>query len=135
MACLKNCVGFLGNVSHVRRQNHIFERAQRVIDGQGLGLENVERGPSNAPGAKDVNQRVFVDQRTPSGIHEACGRFHQRELPRRNDAVSAVRKTQMQRDHIALSEQIVERRVGRSRRGGLFRGEIRRSRPARCIPT
>ena len=97
----------------MRRQDHVGQSAQRGLEGVPLGLgldrEHVESSPRDVAGEDVLPQCDVVDDHAARGVDEHRARPHLRELLGAEEARVAGPAVDVERDHVGLLEQLVER--------------------------
>ncbi len=86
----------------VRRQDHIVQLEQRIVERQRLDLEDIEAGAGDPPLAQRGRQRRLVDQLAPADVDEVRRRLHQRQLRRADQAAGRVGQPAVQADEVRL---------------------------------
>jgi hypothetical protein len=93
----------------VRREDHALELAERRVGGERLDREHVQRRATDALLFDRLRQRYGVYQLTARRVHEHRGGLHELEPRGVDQVVRLLRVGHVQRDHVRLAQQLVER--------------------------
>jgi hypothetical protein len=97
-------VKFAGNVSDMRRRNHVILLSQRVILRKRLNVKNVYCCAGDLSATYGIDKCGFVNDRSSRSIHKASGRFHEAELVLTHQASRPIAHDEMNRQKIGLSK-------------------------------
>ena len=94
--------------AEVRGDDDLVEGEQRRV-GARLGREDVEPRPGDRPGREGLREGVLVEQAAAGGVDDPHRRLAQRQLlaPDQPDGLGGL--GQVDRDEVALAQQLVER--------------------------
>ena len=101
----------------MRRQDHIRQLAQRMIDRQRLGVEDVEPGAGDPIFLQRLDQRGSSTQRPARGVDQISGRLHLRQFMRADQSARARAQHEVHGDEVGVAKQLFFRRVRRPPRG------------------
>ena len=90
----------------VRGEDHVGEVPERMIGGQRLDLEDVERRPGEPAGAEGVDQVVEHDDRAPADVDQVAGRPQVGQRLRVEQAGGLGRLGRGDDDEVAPAEQL-----------------------------
>src|SRR6476660_1997006 len=100
-------VVLLHDVAEVRGEDDVIKRAQRMLDGQWLDIEDVEAGARDTLFAQRGDERRFLDDRPARCVDEVGAALHQAELSGAYKAARARRQLEVDREEIGAAEQVV----------------------------
>ena len=86
MCAVEDVVALVDDVAGVWGEHGVGQRAQWVVDRQGLDVVDVEACSGDGAGAQRVNQRVVLDQRAARCVDEDRGGLHRRQISGADDA-------------------------------------------------
>jgi len=92
----------------MRRQHHVRVRAQRVVGGQRLLLEDVQRGAGDLAGVERGDQGFVVEQATARAVDDAHAGLAARQRINAEDVVRAVGQRRVQRQEVRLRQDLVD---------------------------
>lgn len=98
-------------ISAQMRQQHDAVIAQQPRMDLGLVLENIKSSARNDPVIQRMHQRRLVDDRSTRRVHHHGRRLHQRKLSRREHVPCLRVQRQIQAEHVAAPQQILERHI------------------------
>ena len=96
---------FLGDPGHVRRQDDIGQRQERVISWQGLCVKHVNRRPAQMPRSKCRDQRLFDHHRPARHIDQNCPGAHPRKRCRIDQTARLVGQWRAECKDIRICEK------------------------------
>ena len=96
----------------VRREQQIFRAAQRVVGGQRLRHDHVERHAGEPPGVERVAERLLVDGGSAADVHDEGAVGQQRDALAREDAHGLRRGGQRHHKDIRFGQDAVQLRDG-----------------------
>ena len=103
LAELAEVIGLRAGV--VRRDDHVRQRPERMIGGQGLGLGHVQAGSRQVPRAQRRDERVRVDGRAPPEVDDEGSARQCRELALTEQPAGLWRERQQVHEQIGASEE------------------------------
>src|ERR1051326_5369536 len=92
----------------MRRDDEIWNFAQRRFRGQGFGFENVKGSGSDVPGTQRRDERGFVDKSAAGAIDDANAGLRFRESRSVEQVTSFRRERRVQGNEVRRAKQIVE---------------------------
>src|SRR5713101_7165904 len=101
---VERLVKTLRYVADMRRCQHVFERPERVIRGQWLNVENVDRRASDSLVLQRADQSLLFDDRPARRIDQSGRWLHSLQLRSPYQAACAAAQDQMDRQDVGLLE-------------------------------
>ena len=93
----------------MRRQNHIVKFGERVVSGEWLIFEHIQRRSSNPTLAQAADKHLLLHQFTACHVDEVGGGFHQSEVTFPNHAAGVRLKAAVKADEIGFAEDFFQR--------------------------
>ncbi len=105
-------------------EQRVGQRPKLVVRGQRLGVEDVDRGRSDPALAQDADQGGLIDDRSARGVDQDRRGLHQPQFRCGNQPAGALTQHHMDRQHVALGEQLLLPHRSRPVLGGGLGGQV-----------